>query len=134
MKRSVRLILVLVLTALGLAAPQSASAAPFSWDQCGGNGAILQSLSQSPSPITGSGAAMFFRWDMTHDSATGEILDTEFQMGAPLGQDGSAPLVKWHVADNRIGSATYGAPSSGVPVAPGNYALSPVTVEGLTTS
>jgi Ca2+-binding RTX toxin-like protein len=78
---------------------------------------------------------MPFRWEVTHDSATGDILTTEFHMGAPVGHESAtAPLVRWPVANNTIGSATYSAPSTGVPVAPGNYALNNAAVDGLTTS
>ena len=133
MKRSARLVLALTAAASGLVIPQTASAADFSWSQCGGNGAVIHSLSVAPSPITGSGAAMLFRWELTYEPITREITGTEFQMGAPVGV-ASAPLVRWQAAGNTIGSATYNVAPTGVPVAVGNYGVSNVTVDGLTTS
>ena len=122
-----------LLAVLLVVAPGKAYGADFSWSQCGGNGAVLHSLSQSPSPITGSGAAMLFRWELAYDAVTKAITGTEFQMGAPAGV-ASAPLVRWPDEGNNIGSAIYNVAPVGVPVAVGNYGVSNVTVDGLTTS
>ena len=124
---------ILLATLLVVVSPKPASAAPFSWSQCGGNGAVMHSMSVAPDPITGSGASMFFRWEMTYEESTGEITNTEFHMGAPVGV-ASAPLVRWPAADNNVGSATYNVAPSGVPVSPGNYGVSNATIDGVTTS
>jgi Ca2+-binding RTX toxin-like protein len=93
----------------------------------------MHSMSVTPDPITGSGASMFFRWELNYEPSTGEITSTEFHMGAPVGV-ASAPLVRWPAADNNVGSATYNVAPSGVPVSPGNYSVSDATIDGVTTS
>ena len=124
---------ILLATLLVVTSPKPASAAPFSWSQCGGNGAVMHSMSVTPDPITGSGASMFLRWEMNYEPSTGEITSTEFHMGAPVGVT-SAPLVRWPAADNNVGSATYNVAPSGVPVSPGNYGVSNTTIDSVTTS
>lgn len=123
----------LLAATLVVVSPTPASAAPFAWDDCGGNGAAFTTLSLAPSPITGSGAAMPFRWEIEHDSASGEILETEFHVGAPVG-NASAPLVRWPVPDHQIGSASYTTEPAGVPVPAGSYSLASTTIDDLTAS
>ena len=124
---------ILLATLLVVISPKPASAAPFSWSQCGGNGGVVHSMSVTPDPITGSGASMFFRWELDYEESTGEITSTELHMGAPVGV-ASAPLVRWPAAGNEVGSATYNVAPSGVPVSPGNYGVSNATIDGVTTS
>jgi Ca2+-binding RTX toxin-like protein len=124
----------LLMTALlVVVSPAPHATAEFMLKECGGPGAQLGPQMLSPDPITGSAAAMPFRWEITHDSVTGDILTTEFHFGAPVGNS-SAFLVRWPSANNILGSTTYQGAPLGAPVAVGTYGVNNITVDGLTTS
>jgi hypothetical protein len=125
------LVVVLAAATLGLAVPGRASAA-FSWGICdGANGWIVKSFSVSPDPITGSGAALPFRWELTYDPATNAITGTEFDIGVPSdAASATGPLLRYPVAGNVVGSTTYTVTPSGLPVTQGNYSWS-ATVDGM---
>jgi hypothetical protein len=81
----------------------------------------VANLSVTPDPITGSGAALPFRWEVTYNpDANGKILHTEFDYGAPQGAVGGF-LFRFPDAGNVIGSATYGGLPQTPPVFAGLY-------------
>ncbi len=134
-RRARRLLVLVVLTAatLGLTVPGQASAT-FSWDTCeGANTWVLKQLTVTPDPIMGSGAALPFRWELTYDAATNAITKTEFAIGAPTDAASAIGLLlRYPVAGNVVGSATYAVTPSGLPVAAGNYGTPGVTADGVT--
>jgi uncharacterized repeat protein (TIGR02543 family)/uncharacterized repeat protein (TIGR01451 family) len=122
-----------------LALPGLASA-NFQFTDCGSTAAKWTNLTVMPDPITGSGAALPFRWEVTYDPATNAILDTELDVGAPQGAQGGSPFrFRFPVAGNVIGSATYGAVanslSAGFYAAPGaGWTADGVTQNGQLTA
>ena len=129
------LLVVLGAAALGLATPDRASA--WSWDDCYQAGAInWQSLSVNPDPITGSGAALPFRWELTYDPVTNVITRTEFNVGAPTDAPAALglPRLSYAVADNSVGSTTYPGPPSGLPVVARTYMNQGFTADGVTVA
>ncbi len=82
-----------------------------------------KSLTVTPDPITGSGGALPFRWEVDYNPPTGAILDTEFDIGLPPGLGNLR--IGYPVADNVLGSATYSGTPAGLPVKAGVTARRP---------
>jgi hypothetical protein len=124
---------------LCLAVPEQASA-NFQFKDCGSSALRWTNVSVVPDPITGSGAALPFRWEVTYNPLTSMILHSEFVIGAPSGfefPNNPVPfLVRLPVAGNVIGSATYDGPGAGFLVPAGDYPLpaAGVTVDGVTVN
>jgi hypothetical protein len=128
-----RRLVVLAVVTVALAVPGQASA--FSWSRCSSNEALKwNTLSVSPDPITGSGAALPFRWEVSYDPVTKAITHSEFVVGAA---DGAAPAglhLRYPNPANSFFTGTYAGTPSGLPVPPAFYSTPAggVTVDGVT--
>jgi hypothetical protein len=134
-----RRIVVLLAGLVCLAVPGPASA-NFQFIDCGSSALRWTNVSVQPDPITGSGGALPFRWEVTYNPLTSMILHSEFVIGAPDGVEfpnHSVPfLIRLPVAGNVIGSATYDGTGAGFLVYAGDYPLPAggVTVDGVTVN
>ena len=129
-----------VVVCLALSGPASASFQFFQFADCGSTAVKWANLTVTPDPITGSGAALPFRWEVTYDPATNAILATELDYGAPQGAEGGKPfLLRFPDAGNVIGSATYGSVANLVyagyyPAPPEGWTADGVTLNGQFTA
>lgn len=117
-----------------------AASADFAFKDCGSTAFRYANPSLTPDPITGSGAAILTRWEVTYDPLTNAILDSEFDFGAPLGAvlvaGRPVPVLRFPDAGNVIGSATYDGLPQTPSVLAGFYPFpaAGVTVDGVTVN